>query len=47
MLVILLYINFIIKCEWKWVSGMCVPLPKILKVKIDELLWTNKNENKW
>ena len=40
-------LSFIIKCEWKWISRMCDPLPKIVKVKDDKFLGTCKNRNKW
>ena len=43
----LLYINFIIKCDWEWVGGMWDPLQKIVKVKGDKFSGTDKNENNW
>ena len=39
--VLLLYISFIIKCEWEYVSGIWGPLPKIVNVKGDKYLGTN------
>ena len=33
-------------CEWEWVSGIWGPL-KMVKVKGDKFLGTNKNRNNW
>ena len=47
MCVLLLYISFIIKCVWEWVSGIWGPLLNMIKVKGDKFLGTDKNGNKW
>ena len=39
--------SFKIKCEWEWVSGMLGPLPKMVKVKGDKFLGTDKKGNRW
>ena len=46
LLVLLLCINFILKCDWEWMCGMQGPLVKMI-AKGENFLKTVENENKW
>ena len=45
MRVLFLYISFIIKCEWKYVNRIWIPLLKMEKMKGYKFLKIDKNGN--
>ena len=45
--VLLLYISFIIKCEWELVSGIWGPLLKLVKSDMWQFCGTDENRKMW